>query len=335
MGTCLVHDTREAHLEADLIQRRDKPQPAGRVVRGVGPVHKQHGYTPIAHRLGEVRETLVAGSGGRRIRSELHRVAHVARDVVQDVDRGSGCVRLIVLGTNAPGDRQAWHGGKLGGEAANRFRRNTTHTSDHIGIVPLQQGPDSEHVKRRIVRGVGEDDVGDPQCQHALGAWVRGHPFVRAERRHAHAGLDVHVASHLIVDNAVSRTEITRELDGAQPGLEKVRPERQHISRGGELVFGDHVQPEHGAVRFTQCLVREWLVHESRLRADGSQPLIDQPVKRAASMAGQESHLIARGCAHPLDDSRVRVFPRNRLELTCSVAGHRPPHSIRVVQSLK
>ena len=278
----LVDHAREAHLEANLAQRLDETQPGRSAVCRICAVDEEHIYGAVTHALREVGQTAI-GRAGRRIgvRTERHRAPDVSGDVVQDVDGCRRCMRLIVLVAHAAGNGKTRPLGELRRQPSDRLRRHSTHTRRTFRIVPAQQLAHTKHIRRCIVTVVGQNHVGDRQCQDSLGTRIGGNPFVGVDAAHAHARLDVDVAAHPVFAQAVSRRKLPGVLNGIHPRLEEVRPEGQDVACLRKPIRWQRVYAEHLLVGVSQRLIAKRLEHQPALRAEGRQPLVDQPIEGA------------------------------------------------------
>ena len=130
---------------------------------------------------------------------------------------------LIVLVAHATGNGETRPLGEIRRQPSDRLRRHSTHPRRAFRIVPAQQLAHTKHIRRRIVTVVGQNHVGDRQCQDSLGTGVGGNPFVGVDAAHAHARLDVDVAAHPVFTQTVSRRKLPGVLNGIHPRLEEVR----------------------------------------------------------------------------------------------------------------
>ena len=299
-------------------------------------MHEQHTHGSVLHlarQLGQVGEAVATRDV--EVGAEQHRAPDVASHVVEDVDRGRGHVRLLVLGTHAAGESEARLRRELARQTLDGLGRHARALGDGRRGVCVQQCLNAEQVPRPRGQPLGHDDVSDREGQQGLASRHRSYPLVGAHAGHAHAGLDVDVAPHLAVAIAVALGESARLLDRAQPGLEEVDAEREDVAGRGQVVAGHRVRAEHLLVRRPQRLVPKWLVDDPRPGAHCAEPLVHQPAEAARLVPRDEPHLVGRHLAQPIHDALDRIIPRYRLELAVRSPRQRLAHPVGVVHALE
>ncbi len=324
----LIQEERRRDLEGHLLELVGEPGGLGQRVDRIGVVHQQHRDLAALHRRGklvESREAIARGELG----AEPDRLPDVARDVVEQVDRGAEVRRPGVLGPDAARHRQARLGrGELAGHPHDPIGR-------HAGLLRRGGrgvlGERSSQSGRRAIRGGYR--VRDGQHQRGLRAGPNRQPLVGIEPGEVAARARVDELGDLTVGKAVRLGEAALVFRGREPGVQEIGPEREDVLGGAEVVRRKLIEAEHPPVGRPDRLVIERRP-PGDLAAQRRGPLGQEVGEGAGSCPAQHRHLPA-GRAELGGEPSDRIIPGDLAEAAVGLPRHGRLDASRVVQALQ
>ena len=269
--------------------------------------------------------------------SELDGLAHLPRDVVQEVHRRDEHVRAApVLRRQATRHGQpALRAGKLPGQPPDIAR---LHPDERRHLLGRREQPlEAAGVRRRRGQPLGQDHLRHREGEHELRPRLGGNPLVRAHPGERQAGRDGDEFGHRPVPSTLEGVRAGESVLIAhrrEPGLHEVGAEGHDVARVGEIVPGDRRRAECDAVALAQRFEGERLVGDVAT-GDLLHPGVDELAERPALEPGDERDPLAARLLHFRLQPADRVLPGEFLPLTVRTAGHGIGDSVGIVEPLE